>query len=80
MGDAVSADDKLREARAAYLILDGWAGITRTPCRVLGETPKKFRIMPYDMPIKLGGRGRWLNPGCTALVPKCAITLAEQQT
>lgn len=61
-----------------YLGLDGWAGISWTKVRIVGETAHKLRITPVDdKRVKLGGRSRWLEPGDTALVPKHAVRLHD---
>jgi hypothetical protein len=63
------------------LMKDGWAGRIDTPVLVVGETPKRFRITPpNDEPVKLAGRARWLQPGQTALVPKHAVRLADNES
>ena len=52
--------------------LNGWAGITRYSVRIVGETPKNYRIKtisPHNK-LKLPGRNRWLHPGETKLMPK----------
>lgn len=69
----------------AWLHLDGWAGQTKQAVRVVGETPKRYRITTaYDkgshwsLSTCLPGNSRKsLLPGETALVPKRAITPRE---
>ncbi len=65
--------------RQGYLILQGWEGRTETLCKVLEETPKRYRIKAL-IAMRLGGprRWRWLDKGETALVPKRAIVLLPQ--
>ncbi len=63
--------------RQGYLILQGWEGRTETLCEVLEETPKRYRIKAL-IGMRLGGPGRWLDKGETALVPKRAIVLLPQ--
>ena len=63
--------------RMGYLILQGWEGRTETRCEVLEETPKRYRIKAL-IGMRLGGPGRWLDKGETALVPKRAIVLLPQ--
>ena len=52
--------------------LQGWHGLTWTPCMVIGETPKRYRIQAIER-MRLAGRCRWLEKGHTALVLKHAI-------
>ena len=51
----------------AVVILNSWAGRIEHPCRVVGETPTKYRIT-VDKPTVLPRR--ILQPGKVALVPK----------
>ena len=62
--------------RYADLGLTGWGGVTWTRVRVIGETPKRYRIQALQR-TKLGGRCRWINEGETALVPKRALRFVE---
>jgi hypothetical protein len=55
------------------LVLEGWAGRTKTPVEIIGMTPKRYRIRAV-MRTRLGGRHRWLDPGDTALVPRHAVS------
>lgn len=55
-----------------WLVLDGWQGLIRREVQVIGETPKRYRIRALTR-TRLAGRGRWLNPGQTVLVPKAAV-------
>lgn len=57
---------------AAWLAMQSYAGIVYYPIRVVGETPKRYRIQS-DECVPLGGRSRTLSPGEKALVPKRAI-------
>jgi hypothetical protein len=59
----------------AFLCLNGFDGYSETPVEVIGETPKRYRIIcpPDRQAVKLAGRNRWLRVGETALVPKTAI-------
>jgi hypothetical protein len=63
--------------RAAFLMLSGWGGVGAYPCVVIGETPRKYRILAGAR-IKLAGRKRWLEAGQATLVPKHAIRFAEK--
>lgn len=60
----------------AKLCLNGWQGLTKTPCLVVRATPTKYRIEATQR-MRLGGRNRWLEPGKTALVPRRAVELDE---
>ncbi len=58
-----------------WLHLDGWEGRTKQPVKVVGETPKRYRITPEgETPVRLAGRSRSVSPGETSLVPKYSIT------
>lgn len=59
--------------RDGWLQLDGWAGRTQQLVRVVGETPKRWRIRAICR-TKLGGRCRWIYAGERALVPRHTIT------
>lgn len=63
---------------SAELGLNGWAGLTWTPCLVVGETPKRYRIKAIQR-MKLSGRDRWIEAGETALVPKTALRRTTQE-
>lgn len=61
-------------------MLDGWGGRFDQDVLVIGETPKRFRIMaPPGRSVKLGGRRRWLSPGEIALVPKHAVRVSDTE-
>jgi hypothetical protein len=60
----------------SYLIISGWHGSSSTLVVTVGMTPKRFRIMAITR-TRLAGRGRWLEPGMTALVPKTAVQHGE---
>jgi hypothetical protein len=55
------------------LVLEGWAGRTKTPVEIIGMTPKRYRIRAVTR-TRLGGRNRWLDVGHTALVPRHAVS------
>lgn len=71
--DAGRAQAARRLERPAWLHLDGWAGHTRQPVIVVGETPTRYRIR-VEQVTRLGGFMRNLHPGERALVPRRAIT------
>jgi hypothetical protein len=53
------------------LCLDGWAGRVEVPVTIIGETPKRYRVI-LGRECRLPSR-RWGNAGDTILVPKYAI-------
>ena len=57
--------------------MNSWAGRTETPCRIVGETPKRYRI-ETDTAIQLPS-GR-LEPGQRRLVPKTAVRVIPNHT
>lgn len=62
--------------RLGWLVVTGWAGDIRERVKVVGETPKRYRIIPYGVDrIRLAGRERYLKAGESALVPKGAVAL-----
>lgn len=60
--------------RKGYLYIETFAGQSRSPVTVIGETAKRYRIT-VETRTKLAGRHRWLEPGPSALVPKYAVDL-----
>lgn len=54
----------------AVVCVDGFAGRREHPCRIVGETSKRWRI-EVDAPVKLPRSV--LYPGETRLVPKSAV-------
>jgi hypothetical protein len=68
----------MAETMIGYLGLDGYAGRRYRKVEVVGETPKRYRIRAIER-TKLAGRSRWLYPGETALVPKYAVQLADDE-
>lgn len=67
-------DKTLQAGDRALLWLNGWGGITKTEVKVVGQTPKRYRIEAIKDRTKLAGRSRFINTGETALVPKRALT------
>lgn len=62
--------------RAAVVCTDSYAGRQEHPCRVVGETPKRYRI-EVDQPTALPPQFSLLMPGTPKLVPKRAIRFME---
>lgn len=60
--------------RYGTLGIDGWAGGLQQPVGIIGETPKRYRILALTYTY-LAGRGRRLYQGESALVPKSAVKL-----
>jgi hypothetical protein len=58
--------------KPAVVCVNSWAGRIEYPCRIVGETPKRWRI-EVDMPVKLPRLV--LHPGEVRLVPKSAVRL-----
>lgn len=59
----------------AMLCVDTYAGRLEKPCRVIGETPKRYMIVVDKTTIV--PVNRTLNPGVEMLVPKSAIRLVK---
>lgn len=56
----------------SFLVINGWHGSSATQVLTVGITPKRFRIRAITR-TRLAGRGRYLEPGEEALVPKSAV-------
>lgn len=56
----------------SMLVISGWNGATTQRVITVGATRNRFRIRAISR-TKLAGRGRWLEPGQEALVPKTAV-------
>ena len=63
----------------AELGLNGWHGLIWKEVKIVGETPKRYRIEALTDRTKLAGRSRFINKGETALVPKHALRPIEQE-
>lgn len=61
----------------AMLVISGWHGATATRVILTGITPKRFRIRAITR-TRLAGRGRYLEPGVEALVPKTAVRVTDE--
>lgn len=48
------------------LCLNGWAGYSETPCKIIGQTPKRTRIVMQETAYRF-------KKGHTYLVPKYAV-------
>lgn len=62
--------------KQAVVCIDSWAGREEKPCRVIGETPKRYRIV-VDVPTSLPPKFSVLMPGKPKLVPKRAVRFVE---
>jgi len=58
--------------RAAVVCVDSYAGRQEKPCRVVGETAKRYRI-EVDQPTGLPPGFTIMLPGQQRLVPKRAV-------
>lgn len=56
--------------RAAHVHLDSWAGRSRVPVQVVGETAKRYRVVWQQSAL------RW-REGQVSLVPKEAVTFDD---
>lgn len=61
----------------ATVAVQSWAGIQHKPCRVIGETPERYRI-DVNVPTALPPGYHMLQPGETKLVPKYAVSFLHQ--
>jgi alcohol dehydrogenase YqhD (iron-dependent ADH family) len=64
--------------RTAIIRTLSWAGVHENPCRVVGETPARYRI-EVDKPTGLPPRFSILMPGQQKLVPKSAVLFTDEQ-
>ena len=60
-----------RDVRRGVVCIQSWGGYSEKPCRIVGETPQKYRI-EVDEKIWLPGHF-WLEPGQKRLVPITAV-------
>ena len=58
--------------RDALVCVESWAGRQEKPCRVVGETPTRYRI-EVDQPTGLPPGFTIMMPGQQRLVPKRAV-------
>jgi hypothetical protein len=57
----------------AYAVTDGWAGIIRLPCVIVGETKTKYRVR-FEADGKIPPHRR-VKAGYMVLVPKHAVVV-----
>lgn len=55
--------------------LNSWAGYREELVEIVGETPKCYRVICADRPVKLPRR--WLKPGEVDLLPKTAVRIVK---
>jgi hypothetical protein len=55
-----------------FILLQGYAGLTKRRVQIVGETPKRYRIRALER-TRLAGRHRYIESGAEALVPKHAV-------
>ena len=68
---ATKPDGYPTTGRDAVVVMESFAGITRHPCVVVGETPKRYRVRMKQR-TRLP-RCRWVYAGELTTVPKHAI-------
>lgn len=64
--------------RTGVLCMDSWAGRAEVPVTIIGETPKRYRVI-LGRDCRLPGRGRFGTKGQAVLVPKAAVRLDESE-
>jgi len=64
--------------RYGWLHLDGYAGRTKQRIAILDVRPLTVTIRAITR-TKLGGRDRWLEPGCTTTVRRFAVSFEETE-
>lgn len=57
------------------LLIDSWAGRSRHPVEIVGETPKKYRVKLLE---KARLPGKRCESGDIVLVPKTAVKLVDK--
>jgi len=62
--------------KAAVVCVNSWAGRQEKNCRVVAETPKRYRIV-VDEPTALPPGFSILMPGMSKLVPKTAVRFTD---
>jgi hypothetical protein len=62
----------MTDERYAEFGLHGWHGITWSPCVVIGETPKRYRVRLMQA-CRLAGRMNFGAAGDIVLLPKSAV-------
>ncbi|PZN71330.1 MAG: hypothetical protein DM484_26620 [Candidatus Methylumidiphilus alinenensis] len=53
-----------------FVCINSWAGRTEKPCRIVGETPTRFKI---EVDVETWLPNGWLQPGQQRLVPKTSV-------
>ena len=76
MNQAENVSELFPGSRKAVVCVNSWAGRQEHKCTVVGETPKRCRIM-VDQPTALPPKYTLLLPGMKRLVPKTAIRFTE---
>lgn len=64
--------------RPALLVVDSWAGRTRTRVDVIGQCGTRWRIRAIS-DTKVAGRNHWLRPGQVCRVPCGAIVFLPNE-
>lgn len=73
--DASSLREGEMEKQAVFK-MPGWAGYSETPCLVIGEIPKRYRVKLVKR-CRLPGRMRWGFEGQILLMPKRAVRVDQ---
>ena len=60
--------------RSAVVWFNSWAGLEKYECTVIGETPKRYRVV---YPFNLWRNHRLTEAGKPVLVPKHAVEFVE---
>lgn len=76
---AENAEREMLQIKMGNLVMDSFAGRTRTKVIVIDETPMKYQIRAIENRTRLGGGYRWINMGETAWVPKRAIEILDEK-
>jgi hypothetical protein len=57
-----------------FILLQGYAGLTKRRVQIIGQTEKRYRIRALER-TRLAGRNRFIEAGAEALVPKHAVAM-----
>jgi hypothetical protein len=60
-----------------FVLLQGYAGLSKQRVQIVGRTPKRFRIRALKR-TRLAGANRYIEVGAEALVPKHAVVLERR--
>ena len=57
-----------------FVLLQSYAGLTKHRVQIVGMTAKNYRVRALKR-TRLSGRGRYIEAGAEALVPKHAVAM-----